>query len=150
MGVTTLKVVVYSEVKQEESLQLTKRAKRRTFPPCFEEDDHTELLGVMWFVRAEKASPFGRVEFLLSKLRPVSYIFLTSMTKVYPLTSVSLRRGMSAVCVYTIQDIDHIFTTSPFKGEDGQSNRPREVQYVSTQLRRRRCYQFRVTYMTFL
>ncbi|XP_068429669.1 semaphorin-7A [Clinocottus analis] len=34
--------------------------------------------------------------------------------------------GMSAVCVYTIQDIDHIFATSPFKGEVGQTDRPRK------------------------
>ncbi|KAM9366667.1 semaphorin-7A [Symphorus nematophorus] len=31
--------------------------------------------------------------------------------------------GMSAVCVYTIEDIDHIFKTSPFKGN--QENRSR-------------------------
>ncbi|XP_076600205.1 semaphorin-7A [Chaetodon auriga] len=28
--------------------------------------------------------------------------------------------GMSAVCVYTIQDIDHVFKTSPFKGDQRQ------------------------------
>ncbi|XP_034385557.1 semaphorin-7A-like [Cyclopterus lumpus] len=42
--------------------------------------------------------------------------------------------GRSAVCVYTIRDIDHIFTTSPFKGKDVQSNRPRECVEDSTKI----------------
>lgn len=46
---------------------------------------------------------------------------------VHPLTPVSLCRGMSAVCVYTIEDIEQIFKTSPFKDADEQTGRPREV-----------------------
>ncbi|XP_031704119.1 semaphorin-7A [Anarrhichthys ocellatus] len=42
--------------------------------------------------------------------------------------------GMSAVCVYTIQDIEHVFTTSTFKGADGQSSRPRECVADSTKI----------------
>ncbi|CAJ1048739.1 semaphorin-7A [Xyrichtys novacula] len=34
--------------------------------------------------------------------------------------------GMSAVCVYTIKDIDNIFLKSPFKGPDSQEKRSRE------------------------
>ncbi|KAM6949792.1 semaphorin-7A [Lycodopsis pacificus] len=42
--------------------------------------------------------------------------------------------GMSAVCVYAIQDIEHVFTTSKFKGSDGQSGRPRECVADSTKI----------------
>ncbi|XP_040900279.1 semaphorin-7A-like [Toxotes jaculatrix] len=40
--------------------------------------------------------------------------------------------GMSAVCVYTIRDIDNIFTTSPFKGT--QKDRPRTCVTDSTKI----------------
>ncbi|TMS13225.1 Semaphorin-7A [Larimichthys crocea] len=40
--------------------------------------------------------------------------------------------GMSAVCVYKIQDIDYIFKTSPFKGES--ENRSRECVSDSTKI----------------
>ncbi|XP_070822197.1 semaphorin-7A [Chaetodon trifascialis] len=40
--------------------------------------------------------------------------------------------GMSAVCVYTIQDIDHVFQTSPFKG--GDQRRTRMCVRDSTQI----------------
>ncbi|TKS69755.1 Semaphorin-7A CDw108 JMH blood group antigen [Collichthys lucidus] len=40
--------------------------------------------------------------------------------------------GMSAVCVYKIQDIDYIFKTSPFKGES--ENRSRECVPDSTKI----------------
>ncbi|XP_054464148.1 semaphorin-7A isoform X2 [Anoplopoma fimbria] len=42
--------------------------------------------------------------------------------------------GMSAVCVYTIQDIEHIFTNSPLKGSEGTRYRPRECDADSTQI----------------
>ncbi|XP_034729177.1 semaphorin-7A isoform X1 [Etheostoma cragini] len=42
--------------------------------------------------------------------------------------------GMSAVCVYTIQDIENIFTTSNFKDSDTQSERPRQCVADSTKL----------------
>ncbi|XP_029282393.1 semaphorin-7A [Cottoperca gobio] len=42
--------------------------------------------------------------------------------------------GMSAVCVYTIQDIEHIFNTSPFKGKDKQHSRSRACVTDSTAL----------------
>lgn len=51
------------------------------------------------------------------------------------LTSVSLCRGMSAVCVYTVQDIDNLFTTSPFKGGGNQEGRSRAVSALQTDLR---------------
>uniref|UniRef100_A0A3P8SG89 Sema domain-containing protein n=1 Tax=Amphiprion percula TaxID=161767 RepID=A0A3P8SG89_AMPPE len=41
--------------------------------------------------------------------------------------------GMSAVCVYTIQDIDTVFRTSPF-APDNQMNRPRECVLDSTKI----------------
>ncbi len=44
------------------------------------------------------------------------------------MTSVCLCRHMSAVCVYTIQDIDKIFKNSPFKGT--QAVRPRTVRLI--------------------
>ncbi|XP_068171926.1 semaphorin-7A-like [Antennarius striatus] len=40
--------------------------------------------------------------------------------------------SMTAVCVFTIQDIDHIFTTSPFKG--GQRDGPRGCVSDSTKI----------------
>lgn len=42
--------------------------------------------------------------------------------------------GMRAVCVYTIQDIDHVFKTSPFKNSDKQPDRPRMCVADSTEL----------------
>ncbi|XP_020797104.2 semaphorin-7A isoform X2 [Boleophthalmus pectinirostris] len=42
--------------------------------------------------------------------------------------------GMSAVCVYTIQDIDRIFKTSPFKNSNMQPDRPRMCVPDSTKL----------------
>ncbi|TDH17352.1 hypothetical protein EPR50_G00007660 [Perca flavescens] len=42
--------------------------------------------------------------------------------------------GMSAVCVYTIQDIENIFTTSTFKGKDNQPGRPRQCVADSTKI----------------
>ncbi|XP_068613471.1 semaphorin-7A-like [Brachionichthys hirsutus] len=40
--------------------------------------------------------------------------------------------SMTAVCVFTIQDIDHVFTTSPFKG--GQRDGPRACVSDSTKI----------------
>ncbi|KAM7014896.1 semaphorin-7A [Tautogolabrus adspersus] len=44
--------------------------------------------------------------------------------------------GMSAVCVYSVQDFHNIFTSSPFKGEStgSQVNRPRECVADSTRI----------------
>uniref|UniRef100_A0AAQ4QTV7 Sema domain-containing protein n=1 Tax=Gasterosteus aculeatus aculeatus TaxID=481459 RepID=A0AAQ4QTV7_GASAC len=42
--------------------------------------------------------------------------------------------GMSAVCVYTIEDIEQIFKTSPFKDADEQTGRPRECVADSTNI----------------
>ncbi|XP_049449762.1 semaphorin-7A isoform X1 [Epinephelus fuscoguttatus] len=42
--------------------------------------------------------------------------------------------GMSAVCVYTIQDIENIFMTSPFKGNDHQRERSRKCVKDSTNI----------------
>ncbi|KAK7913529.1 hypothetical protein WMY93_013740 [Mugilogobius chulae] len=42
--------------------------------------------------------------------------------------------GMHAVCVYTINDIDHVFKTSPFKNLDMQPSRPRKCVADSTKL----------------
>lgn len=42
--------------------------------------------------------------------------------------------GMSAVCVYTIQDIENIFMTSPFKGKDPQKDRSRKCVTDSTMI----------------
>lgn len=42
--------------------------------------------------------------------------------------------GMRAVCVYTLQNIDHIFKTSPFKDSNNQPNRPRTCVADSTKL----------------
>ncbi|XP_039992333.1 semaphorin-7A-like [Xiphias gladius] len=39
--------------------------------------------------------------------------------------------GMSAVCVYTIEDIDHIFSTSPFKGSSTANHKKRSRMCVS-------------------
>ncbi|XP_019935275.2 semaphorin-7A-like [Paralichthys olivaceus] len=43
---------------------------------------------------------------------------------------------MTAVCVYTIQDIDHIFQTSPFEGQSSENskNRPRTCVRDSTMM----------------
>lgn len=48
------------------------------------------------------------------------------------LSSVSIPRGMSAVCVYTIADIDRIFKTSNFKGHPGSVPSPRPGEVYST------------------
>ncbi|KAK5873541.1 hypothetical protein PBY51_018576 [Eleginops maclovinus] len=42
--------------------------------------------------------------------------------------------GMSAVCVYTMRDIEHIFTTSTFKGKDPQNGRLRTCDQDSTKI----------------
>ncbi|XP_033846260.1 semaphorin-7A-like isoform X2 [Periophthalmus magnuspinnatus] len=42
--------------------------------------------------------------------------------------------GMSAVCVYTIQDINHVFKTSPFKNSEMQPDRSRTCVGDSTKL----------------
>uniref|UniRef100_A0A3B3Z8Q8 Sema domain-containing protein n=1 Tax=Periophthalmus magnuspinnatus TaxID=409849 RepID=A0A3B3Z8Q8_9GOBI len=42
--------------------------------------------------------------------------------------------GMSAVCVYTIQDINHVFKTSPFKNSEMQPDRSRTVQTNEEQI----------------
>ncbi|KAM9408687.1 semaphorin-7A isoform 2-T2 [Pholidichthys leucotaenia] len=57
-------------------------------------------------------------------------------TKVYALFR--NQWGMSAVCVYTIEDIDTIFRTSPFKAPPGESkmDRPRKCVADSTTLSR--------------
>ncbi|KAI1889503.1 hypothetical protein AGOR_G00163550 [Albula goreensis] len=39
--------------------------------------------------------------------------------------------GMTAVCVYTMGDIDHVFQTSPFKGFSGSVPQPRPGKCVS-------------------
>ncbi|XP_029987109.1 semaphorin-7A [Sphaeramia orbicularis] len=42
--------------------------------------------------------------------------------------------GISAVCVYNMQDIDQTFRTSPFKGSDRQHQRPRTCVSDSTKI----------------
>lgn len=70
------------------------------------------------------------------------------------LTCVSVHRGMSAVCVYTIEDIDRVFMNSPLEASSSDFDRPRKVQCMSwlsvSELSQLMCNQNQNTMLFFL